>query len=139
MINLRSAPYGVTILRVTLGALFIAHAAIKVFVFTVPGFVGFFGSIGLPPVAAYAVLALEAVGGLALVLGIYVRWFSLLLAIEMVGVIYTHSANGFTFTNKGGGWEYPALWLAALVALAMLGDGAMALMPGRRGTASDLR
>jgi putative oxidoreductase len=58
-----------------------------------------------------------------------------LLAIEVIGVVYVHSKNGFAFTNKGGGWEFPALWLAALVALSMLGDGAMALMPTSRKTA----
>jgi putative oxidoreductase len=36
------------------------------------------------------------------------------------------------FTNKGGGWEYPAFWVVGLIILYLLGDGAMALRPVQR-------
>lgn len=123
-----SAPYGVLLLRVSLGILFLAHAALKIFVFTVPGFVGYFAALGLPAIAAYAVLALETFGGLSLVLGVYASWAALPLAAEMLGtIVFVHGANGWLFTNRGGGWEYPAFWAVALVALHLLGDGALAL------------
>jgi hypothetical protein len=38
-----------------------------------------------------------------------------------------HAANGWSFANPGGGWEYPAFWAAALFAQFLLGDGAYAL------------
>jgi putative oxidoreductase len=133
VINKSSAPYAALLLRVSLGILFLAHAALKVFVFTIPGFVGFFASLGMPAILAYGVLALEVVGGVALILGIYAPWVALPLAAEMFGTIVTvHWANGWLFTNKDGGWEYPALWTVALVALFLLGDGAFALKPTRR-------
>jgi putative oxidoreductase len=128
-----TAPYAALILRVSLGIMFLAHVALKIFVFTVPGFVGYFGSLGLPAILAYAVIALELLGGIALILGIYAPWVALPLAAEMAGtIVLVHGANGWLFTNKGGGWEYPAFWTVALVALYLLGDGAMALVPAQR-------
>jgi putative oxidoreductase len=113
--------------------MFLAHVSLKVFVFTVPGFVGYFGSLGLPAILAYGVIALELVGGIALILGIYASWVAVPLALEMLGTIFlVHGANGWLFTNKGGGWEYPAFWAIGLIALYLLGDGAMALRPSQR-------
>lgn len=133
MIKPSTAPYAALILRVSLGIMFLAHVALKIFVFTVPGFVGYFGSLGFPAILAYGVIALELLGGVALILGIYASWVAVPLALEMFGtVIFVHGANGWLFTNKGGGWEYPAFWAVSLVALYLLGDGAMALRPSQR-------
>ena len=133
MIKMSTAPYAALILRVSLGIMFLAHAYLKVFVFGIPGFVGYFASLGLPAIVAYAVIALEVVGGLALILGIYASLVAIPLAAEMLGtIVFAHGANGWLFTNKGGGWEYPAFWTVGLVALYLLGDGAMALLPARR-------
>ncbi len=130
MTNIKTAPYGTTLLRVSLGVLFLAHVGLKIFVFTIPGFVGYFASLGLPAVAAYGVLVLELLGGLALILGVYAPWVAVPLALEMLGtIIMVHGHNGWLFTNKGGGWEYPAFWAISLVALTLLGDGAFALRP----------
>jgi len=133
VIKASTAPYAALILRVSLGIMFLAHVSLKIFVFSVPGFVGYFASLGLPAVAAYAVIALELFGGLALILGIYASWVALPLAAEMLGtIVLAHGHNGWLFTNQGGGWEYPAFWMIALVALYLLGDGAMALKPAKR-------
>lgn len=130
MIKTSTAPYAALILRVSLGVMFLAHVALKIFVFTVPGFVGYFASLGMPAILAYGVIAVELLGGIALILGIYAPWVALPLALEMVGtIVAVHGANGWMFTNKGGGWEYPAFWAIGLVVLYLLGDGAMALKP----------
>ena len=42
-----------------------------------------------------------------------------------------HGSAGFFFNNANGGWEYPAFWIVALVAQALLGDGAYALSSSR--------
>jgi putative oxidoreductase len=134
MIKASTAPYAALLLRVSLGIMFLAHVALKVFVFTIPGFVGYFQSIGMPAIVAYVVIALEFFGGLALILGIYASWVALPLALEMLGtIVFAHGANGWLFTNEGGGWEYPAFWAVGLIVLYLLGDGAMALKPARRG------
>lgn len=132
MIKDKSAPFAALVLRVSLGILFLAHVGLKLFVFGVPGFVGYFASLGLPAIAAYLTVALELVGGLALIFGVYASWIALPLAAEMFGtIVLLHGANGWLFTNKGGGWEYPAFWALALVVLFLLGDGAYALRPAR--------
>ena len=55
------------------------------------------------------------------------------LALEMFGtIVLAQGANGWLFTNKDGGWEFPAFWMVCLIALYLLGDGAMALKPTQR-------
>ena len=130
MIDTRTAPYAALLLRVTLGFLFLAHAGLKLFVFTQAGTAQFFGSLGLPPALAYLVIAAETLGGIALVLGIYSRLVALALTPILLGAIVTvHGAAGFFFSNPNGGWEYLALWIVGLVSVALLGDGAFALKP----------
>ena len=134
MINSKTAPYAALLLRVSLGLLFLAHVGLKIFVFTVPGTVEYFASLGLPAAAAYGVMALELLGGLALIVGYYAPYVALLLAVEILATIVTvHGANGWLFTNKGGGWEFPALWAVALIVVFLLGDGAYALKPTAAG------
>ena len=48
MIDVRTAPYAALLLRVALGAMFIAHALLKYYVFTLPGTAQFFQPLGLP-------------------------------------------------------------------------------------------
>jgi len=117
-----------TLLRVSMGILFLAHAGLKLFVFTPAGTVGYFNSLGLPGPLAYLVIAAELFGGIALILGLYSRWVSLALVPILLGSIYVpHGAAGFFFSNEGGGWEFPAFWAVTLVVQALLGDGAYAL------------
>lgn len=128
MIQEKTAPYAALLLRVSLGIMFLAHAGLKIFVFTLPGTVGFFHSIGLPGAMAYPVIVLEVVGGIALIIGYYASYFAIPLAADLLGaIIMVHGANGWLFTNKGGGWEYPAFWMVALIVLFLLGDGAYAI------------
>ena len=139
MIDTRTAPYAAFVLRVTLGLLFLAHAGLKIFVFTPAGTAQFFGSLGLPGVLAYLVIAAETLGGVALILGVYSRLVALTLTPILLGAIFTvHGPAGFFFSNPNGGWEFPALWIIGLVSVALLGDGAFAVKPTpavRRATA----
>lgn len=115
-------------LRVAMGAMFLAHAWLKIAVFTPAGTASFFESLGLPGPLAYVVIAAELAGGVALILGTWTRAVSLALVPILLGSIYTpHGAAGFFFSNQGGGWEFPAFWAVALVVQALLGDGAFAL------------
>ncbi|UFZ03985.1 DoxX family protein [Bradyrhizobium ontarionense] len=128
MIDSRTAPYAALLLRLTLGGLFLAHASLKLFVFSPAGTAKFFGSIGLPPELAYLVITSEILAGIALILGIYTRWVALAAVPILLGAIFTvHGAAGFFFNNPKGGWEYPAFWAVTLVIQALLGDGAYAL------------
>ena len=132
MIDSRTAPYAALVLRVTLGALFLAHAGLKLFVFTPAGTAKFFGSLGFPPELAYLIMTVEVLSGVALILGVWTRYAALAGIPILLGAIFTvHGAAGFFFTNPKGGWEFPAFWAIALVAQALLGDGAYALRPSR--------
>jgi putative oxidoreductase len=130
MIDNRTAPYGVFLLRLALGVLFFAHVGLKIFVFTPAGTAQFFGSLGLPPALAYFTILLELVVAFALVLGVWARLAALAGTISLFGAIFTvHLHAGFFFNNPNGGWEYPAFWIVALVGVALAGDGAYALVP----------
>ena len=122
------ADYAATLLRVTSGALFVAHGALKLFVFTPAGTAGYFSSIGLPGFLAYVTIAAELLGGLALILGFKTRLVSLALIPVLLGAAYFgHGANGFFFSNANGGWEYPVFWAVTLAVQALLGGGAYAV------------
>ena len=130
MVDDRTAGYAALLLRVATGLLFLIHDAVKVFIFTPAGTAGFFGSLGLPPQLAYVAMVLEFVGGVALILGVWPRVAALVMVPLLVGAIVTvHGHNGFLFTDANGGWEYPAFWALAMIALALIGDGAHALLP----------
>ncbi|WP_328595794.1 DoxX family protein [Rugamonas aquatica] len=128
---MNSAAYGVTLLRVSLGVMWIAHAMLKWLVFTLPGTAQFFVSVGFPGGLAYPVFAAELLGGAALVLGIYARQVSLALAPVMAAAAYVHAGNGWVHTSAGGGWEYPVFLVSASLALWLIGDGAFALRRSR--------
>lgn len=131
MIDSRTAPYGAAVLRITVGILFLAHAAIKLFVFTPAGTMHFFASLGLPEWFGLVVIAWETLAGLALVLGFYARIAAILIAPDLLGAIWlVHIKNGFApAATGGGGWEYPAFWTITLIVIALLGDGAWAMRP----------
>jgi putative oxidoreductase len=126
-IDLDTVPYAILLLRISLGVLFLAHGLLKVLVFTLPGAAQFFESVGLPGFMAYIVAPAEIVGGLLLIAGIYTRWVALaLFPILFVATFKVHLGNGWLFTNKGGGWEFPAFYAIACLVQFLLGDGAYA-------------
>jgi putative oxidoreductase len=130
MIDTKLAPYGATLLRVSLGVLALAHGLLKILVFTPAGTVGFFQSLGLPAFLAYATIAIEVGGGLALLVGAYTRYVAVAMIPILIGsIVFGHWDAGWLFSNEGGGWEFPAFWAAALAVQALLGDGAFALKP----------
>jgi len=129
-----STAYGITLLRLALALMWIAHALLKLMVFTLPGTAQFFASVGLPGPLAYPVFAAELLGGLALLLGLYARQVSLALLPVMLGAAWVHLPNGWVFTSAGGGWEYPLFLALASLALWLLGDGAFALRRSPRFT-----
>ncbi len=129
MVDNHTAPYGLFILRVALGLMWVAHALMKIFVFTVPGFAGFLTSQGLPAFLALPLILAELFGGILLLAGVYARPVAVLLIPIMAGAMNVHIPNGWSFSAPGGGWEYPAFLIAASVVVALAGEGAFALKP----------
>jgi putative oxidoreductase len=127
MSDTRLAPYGALALRVALGVMFIAHAYLKIAIFTPAGFAGFLGQVGLPAFLAWPIILAELIGGLAILVGFYGRYVSLLLLPVLLGALFVHAPNGWVFNAPNGGWEYPAFLALAALAQALIGDGALAL------------
>ena len=127
-----NADLAAAMLRISMGVLFLAHAWLKLAIFTPAGTAAFFESLGFPGFLAYVVIAAELAGGIALIAGVWTRFVSLALVPVLLGAIYApHGAAGFFFSNEGGGWEFPAFWAIALVVQALLGDGAYAVKRSR--------
>ena len=114
-------------LRVASGVAFLAHGWMKVSLFTIPGTVAFFESLGLPGIFAYLTILAELGGGLALILGVAVRAVSVPLIAILLGSVWAHSGFGWTFSNEGGGWEFPLFWAIVQGVILLLGAGAYAV------------
>ena len=125
--NTSTLNLGALLTRVTLGSILLAHGALKIFVFTIPGTVGFFESLGLPAIVAYLIIFGEVAGGTALILGLYPRLVALLSLPILVGAAWVHLGNGWLFSNEGGGWEFPVLLIVLAVVVAIQGAGSFAI------------
>ncbi len=123
----RTTPYAAFVLRVALGIMFIAHAGLKYFVFTLPGTAAFFESLGLPGALAYFTFAAELIGGVLILAGAYSRYVAAALIPVLLGATWAHAGNGWVFNAPNGGWEYPAFLTVATLVLILLGDGKFAL------------
>ena len=119
--------WAIAILRVMTGVVFFAHGYKKVFVDGLNGFASFLSQIGVPAPDFFApvVAGVELLGGLALILGLFTRWVSIPLAINMlVAAVTVHLKNGFFLPN---GYEYTLMLLAATVSLFLAGSGEFAI------------
>ncbi|WP_392565898.1 DoxX family protein [Utexia brackfieldae] len=110
-------------LRIALGVMFVAHGLTKLFVFTPAGTAAYFALLGLPAIVAYGTIAFEIIGGAFLIFGLFTRIIALLTVIQMIVIALVHSANGWSFGNPGGGWEYPAFMALTALALFFIGAG----------------
>ena len=119
--------YGITLLRIALGAMFLAHGLLKVLVFTLPGTAGFFESIGFPGFLAYIVAPFEVIAGVALLLGFQTRFVAAVSVPVLLGAALVHIGNGWVFSAPNGGWEYPVYLAIAAIAQSLLGSGAFSL------------
>jgi putative oxidoreductase len=127
-----STDWGLLLLRLSLGTMWLAHASLKPLVFTFAGTAQFFESVGIPGALVLPVFALEVVIGVALIVGAFARQAALLSLPILITVVWVHAPNGWVHTAKGGGWEYPLFLLISSLVLWLAGDGALALQRSRR-------
>jgi len=128
------APFGITLLRLSLATMWISHALLKLLVFTLPGFEQFLATHGMPTVIATPVVALELAGGIAIAFGYHGRWVSLALVPILVGPTSADWANGLGFRAPDRGRENPVLLIVLSVVHFLVGDGAFALSTRRART-----
>lgn len=119
--------WALAILRVGVGAVFVAHGAQKLFTYGIAGTTGAFGQMGIPfpGLTAPLITLLEFFGGLALIAGFLTRFVSLGLVFNMLGAIaFVHIGAGF-FMPKG--YEFALLLLVASLGLMIAGPGAVSI------------
>jgi putative oxidoreductase len=127
--------WALTLLRIYVGTVFIAHGSQKVLgLFGGPGLDGFASwaaSFGIPAYLAYLAAAVELVGGVLLLLGIYAELGACMLMPVMVGAFYfVHRTHGFFIQHNG--FEYVGCLLVILVTIALSGPGYGALIRSKR-------
>jgi len=132
---LSAADWGLLILRLGLGIIFLAHGAQKVFgLFGGQGLAAavemFSTNLGIPAPLGYLAAFTEFFGGLAVLLGVLSRVAGLGLAIVMVvAAVKVHLPNGFFLSGpgqSGPGIEYNVALFAMAVALMLTGPGRLA-------------
>jgi len=125
ILDIRTAPYALWVLRLTVGAVFLQHVMRMVFGYEPADPSQLFA---LPPGVSPFALAWDTAIGLALVYGLWPRVAAIAGAATLtMALIAAHGATALS----SYGWQNPALWTAALLALALAGDGAFAVVPSR--------
>ena len=117
-------PITYTLVRIVVGIMFLVHVSAKFKAGPDAVAAGAMAHAGLQPALmfAYAAIILEAVGGAALVIGLFTRFFAAALAIEMaIALITVHLPKGYA--AGAGGYEYVLLIGAVLFAIAIRGGG----------------
>lgn len=121
--------YGATVLRVFLGVIYVMHAYLAAFKYGPAGMAAFQRAHGLPlpEVGTWYVILAHGLGGICLLLGVFVRTAALINVPIMAGALFAvHLKQGF-FMSREGGYEYALLVLGATIAQAFLGAGAFTL------------
>ncbi|MGA9527078.1 MAG: DoxX family protein [Terriglobales bacterium] len=136
----RAQPFAQFVMRLVLGAIMIAHGYHKVF----GGFnhhMDMVASLGLPKWMAYLSAGTEFFGGIALVLGLFTRFFSLAIVIEMAVAIWkVHFKNGLMGHGPTApGYEFPLAIATIAFALLCFGGGPWGFNFGGRGSSSPAR
>ena len=127
----------IAILRLALGVVFFAHGAQKMLGwfggYGFSGTMGFFThQMGVPAPFAFLAICAEFFGGLGLIVGFLGRIAAFGIICNMiVAVMMVHAKNGF-FMNwagnqKGEGYEYHVLAIAALLVIIIKGSGAFSV------------
>ena len=126
----RLQPLGLLVLRLVLGVIMIGHSYGKVFGGEHKA-VGFISSIGLPGWLAYFSMAAEFGGGILVILGLFTRFSSFAILIDMIVAIWkVHWKNGLLGEH---GYQFTLSLAAIAFALILFGAGPIALDSIRRG------
>jgi putative oxidoreductase len=124
--------FGLLVLRVVVGALFIGHGTQKLFGwfggYGLEGTGGFMDSLGYRPGKQYALLGgiAEAGGGLLLFLGLFTPLAAAAIIGVMINAIFAVHVDKGAWAQDGG-YEYPMVLAVAVGALALADGGALSV------------
>jgi putative oxidoreductase len=123
---------GLLIVRMVVGLVMAAHGAQKLFGwfggYGLAGTGGFFESLGFRPGRFFAAAAgfTEVAGGLLLAFGLLGPLGpAMIISVMIVAIATVHWQHGLFATNNG--YELPLLNIAAVAAIALIGNGAYSL------------
>jgi len=122
--------YGALVLRVVLGAIYVAHAYLALVVMGPAKAIEYLRAIHipLPELGAWYLIVAHGVGGILLILGVMVRWAALANIPIMAAALWlVHLQQGFFVLSGKSGYEYVLVMLGATIAQALLGAGAFTL------------
>jgi len=125
-----------TVLRLTLGIIFLAHGAqLTLGLFGGHGFSAsmdlFTKALHIPAPLAFIAIISEFVGGIALILGLAARPAAICIAVDMLVAMAMHAQNGLFMnwfgTQKGEGIEYHLLAIAVALPIILRDSGALSV------------
>jgi putative oxidoreductase len=126
----KSSDFGLLILRISLGIVFVAHGYLKVFTFGIEHAMAVFEAHTvwhinmIPGWFAVPSAVIEWVGGLMLILGLKIRLITPFLGAVAFGAGAVHFENGWNYTSKpDGGWEYGIFLCLCCVVVYLVGPG----------------
>ena len=122
--------YGALVLRVVLGAIYVAHAYLALVVMGPAKAIDYLRAIHipLPELSAWYLILAHGLGGILLILGVMVRWAALAnIPIMAAALWFVHLKQGFFMLSGQSGYEYVLVMLGATIAQALLGAGAFTL------------
>jgi len=119
-------PLAWPVIRIAVGWNLLVHGWVKV-TRGPSAFIGPFTELGFDPALPWiwGGLIVEFVGGIALILGLFTRFFAAVAAIEMLIITMIYWKSGFSWLNRG--YEYTLLWGLVLFAIALRGGGPYSL------------
>jgi putative oxidoreductase len=115
------------LIRITAGVVLLTHGWPKLMTGVQAFAAGSLAKRGIEPALflAYVVIALETVGAVLIILGLFTRPIAALLVIEFLVIIWVHIPNGYAWTNRG--YEYPLFWGLIFLAMLLRGGGPYSL------------
>jgi putative oxidoreductase len=118
-----AVPFSWLVVRVAVGWNLLVHGWGKITVGPTPGFLKAYVDLGFSPPAPWfwTALTVETAGGIALILGLFTRFFAAAVAIELLIITMIYRHTGFAWTRRG--YEYTLLWGLVSFAIALRGGG----------------